>query len=276
MDKDLPLLSIEHLNSLLPVIPADQYPILKNIFIHAPDALLTENCQAIIPKAQLMNGRLYLDGVKEYRNQGRGTTVEWLITGLWYNGKHCGWQQAYNARDGCTEYCYFKDGKRVEYTLQRFTNKQYMKDSQPPYARMITSPRIGFQKVYMVQSRASEEPDEVVFQFGDGYKRIILHGQQLGLTKLMQSEGLPMSLPLLAVLETTDLMAPFTSSVMRVCDDLYITIPQIPQVQLIKKKKDMNRLLRVAAKILPANNSLATKYLMGRELALLSGWIRMK
>lgn len=92
----------------------------------------------------------------------------------------------------------------------------------------------------------------------------------------MQSEGLPMSLPLLAVLETTDLMAPFTSSVMRVCDDLYITIPQIPQVQLIKKKKDMNRLLRVAAKILPANNSLATKYLMGRELALLSGWIRMK
>ena len=36
MDKDLPLLSIEHLNSLLPVIPADQYPILKNIFIHAP------------------------------------------------------------------------------------------------------------------------------------------------------------------------------------------------------------------------------------------------
>ena len=151
-----------------------------------------------------------------------------------------------------------------------------MKDSQPPYARMITSPRIGFQKVYMVQSRASEEPDEVVFQFGDGYKRIILHGQQLGLTKLMQSEGLPMSLPLLAVLETKDLMAPFTSSVMRVCDDLYITIPQIPQVQLIKKKKDMNRLLRVAAKILPANNSLATKYLMGRELALLSGWIRMK
>ena len=90
----------------------------------------------------------------------------------------------------------------------------------------------------------------------------------------MQNEGLPISLPLLAVLETTDLMKPFNSAVIRVCDDVYITIPQIPQVQLIRKKEDMNRLIEIATKVLPLDN-LSSKYLNSREFAILSEYGNM-
>lgn len=270
MSRNLSLMALQHLQALLQMMPSDQYPILRTVLIHAPDALQADNYNTVIPKARLINDRLYLEDLKEYRSQGRNTSVEWLVTGLWRDGHYSGWQQALNCREGYTEYCFFKDGKRVEYTLQQYENKQFMKDYQPPFARMRANHRFGFQKVYMMQSLGSEEPDEVVFQFGDGYKRIIRHRKQLGLTDLMQGEGLPISRPLLAVLETKDLLEPFTSSIMRVCDDLYVTIPQIPQVQLLEREDDMKRLLSLATKILPSNNTSSSRYLLGRELALLS------
>ena len=156
---------------------------------------------------------------------------------------------------------YKKDGTSQDFYLHDGQGKKTLRKREPHLpskAVQINGEFRNLLQVYEKEISFHTPPDEYYWQFGTGYQCIIRNRKEIGLSQLMASkEGIPMSLQLLAFLESicSGRVNYCEKSIVRkfhVCDDerSMMNLDLLAPIQLITEKDQFERLCKLTKVLL--------------------------